>query len=142
MELISVRVVLFGLLLCLVSTEVTFWEFIAEEDVDDVNSTLSSLSFLLTSTELKEEKQLLEDSSVILINEVTESIREELFEAQINQVSNMISEHTVPLYNILDQLRNIENESTRTERKLKVVDIFIGRNDSDQRINEIIESYY
>lgn len=137
MKTILVHIVLIAIFLRLGSAELSFFEFVAEEYDNVVNS---SHSYLMTSTELRREKELLQTTSNILINEVSEAIKEELVEAQLEKVSNMISEHTVPLYNVLDQMKSFESDLT--EKRLKIVDIFIPKNNSIQTINEIIESFY
>lgn len=125
--------------LSLITAELSFFEYISEEIIDMDNSTLS---YTMTSTELIQEKELLEITSNILIDEVTAHVKEELADAQLKKLSDIIYEHTLPLYNVLDQLRNVERELTTPKRKIKVVDIFVPRNDSDERIYEIIESLY
>lgn len=93
----------------------------------------------MSTTQIKEEKQLLEQSSAIIVNEITSELHDDLIEANMNQISDIISDHTVDLFNTLHILKSNEDEKLR---KLKIHDIFVWSNDSTDKINEIIESYY
>lgn len=97
----------------------------------------------MSTSQIHEEKQLLEESSELIVNEITRELRDDLIEANMNQISEIISDRTVELFNVLHAIRNHEEDEKKLKDwKLNVNDIFIWNNDSVDKINELIESYY
>lgn len=109
--------------------------FFEEED--------NSMKLLKMSTStIQDEKKLLEESSELIVNEITNELREDLIEANAIKISEIISDRTVELFNVLHLLKSHEDEKNVQGRRFNVDDIFVWSNDSTNKINEIIDSYY
>lgn len=143
-------------------------------DDDEYNATSLDLH-KMSSTELKQEQELLQESSIIVVEEINTILRgitgsvvtvddvefpqnhdsnqlEEFYssdendendiddEVEIDPLMEIISEHTVQLYNVLGLIKNAENETR--EKKMRVIDIFVWSNVSDVKIKDILVSYY
>lgn len=110
-------------------------------DYEDDNSTSTLKLLQLSSTEIKREKELLEESSEIIVEKITSLMSDELIEANLNRLSEIISDHTVDVFNVLQQVESFEAESSQATR-LSLHDIFIWSNISYEKLSEIIEDYY
>lgn len=124
-----------------------FWddEFDDEQEFlfdDDENSTSLLNLVHMSSTELKLEKELLEESSGVIVDEVNYLMSEDSSSTEVEDYLNqIISDHTIQLYNVLSQI-NHSQEPGEGERRLNFKDIFIWSNVSNERIKEILEDYY
>lgn len=144
------------------------WMFDYDYDNEDNSTSLKLLH--LSSTEIKSEKELLEESSQMILDEVNnlmlDAVNDDmvsLFDSQeaaendfiddmfVNTedpvaeysqelLDEIISEHTVQLFNVLSQIKKFHEKSN--ERKLLIYDIFMWSNVSDEKINELLENYY
>lgn len=129
----------------------------------------------MSSTELKQEHELLQESSSIVVGEINTILQaitgsvvtiddvefsqnhdpnqlEEFYptdendendsddEVEIDPLMEIISEHTVQLFNVLGLIKHAEKEPR--ERKMRVIDIFMWSNVSDEKIKDILVSYY
>lgn len=148
-EPISVKVFLFALLIPVVSTQIwdlLMWPEEEDEEIyfdeyEDYNST--DLKILqLSSSDFQNEQDLLEECSEVIVEEVTSLMSDELIERNMKQVQEIITEQTVQLFNVLEQIYNYEDESVEGERKFIFSDIFIWSNVSSERISEILDDYY
>lgn len=148
-EPISVKVFLFALLIPVVSTQIwdlLMWPEEEDEEIyfdeyEDYNST--DLKILqLSSSDFQNEQDLLEECSEVIVEEVTSLMSDELIERNMKQVQEIITEQTVQLFNVLEQIYNYEDESVEDERKFIFSDIFIWSNVSSERISEILDDYY
>lgn len=113
---------------------------------DDIDYNDTSLRLIqLSSADLLEEHNLLSESSEIIIDEIVSMVREDLIETHANHINQIISEHSLNLYNVLHQIRKHEHESGNI-RKLRFHDINIWSNESESKINELFGdeegSYY
>lgn len=95
----------------------------------------------MSFTELKEEQDLLSESSEMIIDEIMNNVREDLIEKHAIYLNEIISEHTVQLFNVLHLIRKHEYEAVY-KRKLSFNDIHIWSNESESRINEIFDDNY
>lgn len=148
-EPIRVKVFLFALLIPVVSTQIwdlLMWPEEEDEEIyfdeyEDYNST--DLKILqLSSSDFQNEQDLLEECSEVIVEEVTSLMSDELIERNMKQVQEIITEQTVQLFNVLEQIYNYEDESVEDERKFIFSDIFIWSNVSSERISEILDDYY
>ena len=96
----------------------------------------------MSLSDIENEKRLLQKSSLILVNTVTSELRDELIETNMHSISDIISDHTVDVFNALQILEKLEEEKLPSVRIKKNIDIFLWNNNSIDRINEIIESFY
>jgi hypothetical protein len=115
-----------------------------EEDSDEMweleDEEYSEKLIKMSLSSIEDEKRLLQESSDLIIDTIYSEIHNDLIEENMNQISEIISDHTVDLYNILHVLESQREDEKRP--KLKVSDIFLWSNDSSNRINEIIASFY
>lgn len=126
-----------------------FWPEEEEEEGDDEfwldeeyeNSTSYLKLVTLRSSDLWDEKELLEESSEIIIDEVSDSLDDDVIETHTSSLNEIISEHTIQLFNVLQLIRSHEAEETITW-KFNFNDIFVWSNESDDKIKEILEEYY
>jgi hypothetical protein len=148
-----VKVIIFCTLISLTSSQfwdVSLWgdedERNDDESSEENNSELwiemeneeSSMKLIkMSSTQIKEEKDLLEHSSEMIVNEIANELHDDLIEANMHQISEIISERTVELFNVLHAIKSHDEKQLNN-----INDIFIWNNDSTDKINEIIESYY
>ncbi|CRK90397.1 CLUMA_CG004072, isoform A [Clunio marinus] len=117
-------------------------ELLFGEEQEDNDFNITSLNTLkLSSTQIKREKALLEESSELLFDEFSELLSEEDLEENIHSLSEIISEHTIDLFSVLDIIRNHEDDSLNN-KKLRIHDIFFGQNVTELLLNEVIESFY
>jgi hypothetical protein len=114
-------------------------EFLDEDYVDE-NSTIILKLIKMSSSDILDEKALLGESSEVLINEIYQSINDDLIDRNHERINEIISEHTVALYNVLHSLKSYENDLAN-KRKIIFHDIYILSNDTD-KINNVIESFY
>lgn len=111
------------------------------DDDDDENTTSILKLVHLNSADLQNEKELLEESSDIIIDEVSALMGNDLDDKSSSQLNEIISEHTVQLFNVISQIK-FESEESSIEKKLSFNDIFIWSNESDDKIKDILDDYY
>ena len=111
------------------------------DEENDENSTSVLKLVNLNSADILNEKELLEESSSIIIDEVHELFDNELDETNDNHLNEIITEHTVKLFNVISQIKSAKDESSK-EIKINFNDIFIWSNESDVKIKELLEEYY
>lgn len=111
------------------------------EDDYDENYTSQLKLIQMSSTQLKEEQDLLDESTEIIIDEILSVIRDDLIEKYSYYVNDIISEHTVQLFNVLHQIQRYEDEPFDGE-KFVFNDIYIWSNESEFKIKEILDDYY
>lgn len=110
---------------------------------DDIDYNDTSLRILqLSSTELQEEQELLTESSEIIIDELMMLVKEDLIELHTNYINEIISEHTINLFNVLHQIRKREHESDDIGKLRSFNDIFIWSNESESVINDLFGDNY
>lgn len=109
---------------------------------DDENSTSLLNLVHMSSTELKLEKELLEESSEMIVDEVSNLMSEDSSSTEEEDYLNqIIADHTIQLYNVLSQIKHSQ-EPRGGERRFNFKDIFIWSNVSNERIKDILEDYY
>jgi hypothetical protein len=106
---------------------------VVDEDQDKV--------IKMSLSDIEDEKRLLQESSDIIMDVINSEVDEDMLEAYMSVISELISDHTVDLYNILHVSENLKEDETRS-LKFNIIDIFLPVNDSVSRLNEIIESFY
>lgn len=111
-------------------------EILIYEDEDNYQKLIR-----LSSSDIKTEKRLLQETSDLIIETIYSEVDEVVINDNIDRISEIISEHTVELYNILHVLET-QKEEDRHKSKLKVADIFLWNNDSTNRVNDLIDSFY
>lgn len=111
-----------------------------EGDNDEDNTSILKLVHMY-SVDIKNEKDLLAESSDMIIDEVNALMGDELSDTSNMQLNEIISDHTVQLFNVISQIRSEEEESS-AEKKLNFNDISIWSNESDYKIKEILDDYY
>lgn len=119
-------------------------ELIFEDEYDE-NSTFELKIVKYSSARILNEKQLLEESSDLIVNEFSDLMEDE--DEPQNDLTNsyfneLISEKTVQLYNVVSQIQYYNEETSSDVRKLYFDDIFLYSNDSNEKIKEILEEYY
>lgn len=110
-----------------------FW---FEEEYENTSKVIK-----MSSTQILQEKELLEESSEIIVNEITRELRDDLIDANMARIQDIIGDHTIELFNVLDTIDRSAEDFPK-ERKLNFHDIFISNNNSDERLNEIINAFY
>lgn len=137
-------------------------------DYDDGNDTSLEIH-KFSSSDIKNEQEILEKSSQIVIDEISLHVKamtgsdleikfiqdqvenqiDENFEDDENDddeeeildpLSMLISDNTVEVYNALHMIKNFETE-TRGKR-LRIFDIFLWSNVSNEKIKDVLEEYY
>lgn len=113
------------------------------DDDNDENSTSILKLVHLKTADILNEKDWLEESSDIIIDEVSALMENDLDSSNTinNHLSEIISEHTVQLYNVISQI-NSEKEESSSDTRLSFNDIFIWSNESEDKIKDILEDYY
>lgn len=122
------------------------WSEDPEEEVmfesDEENSTFELTMVKYSSTKIKQEKQLLEESSAFIVNEINDLMADEAEMVNADHLDEVITEQTVQLFNVVSEVQYYNEETSGDVKKLYFDDIFLWSNDSDEKINEILEEYY
>lgn len=111
-----------------------------DEDYDENSTSVLKLVHYSTS-EIQNEKEMLDESSDIIIDEINSMIDIDFVEEPNDLLNEIISEHTLQLYNVISLIKSADDETSH-EKKFSFNDIFIWSNESDDKIKDILEDYY
>lgn len=140
-------------------------------DYEDYNAT-SLMMHKMSSSVIRDEYEVLEESSQLVAGELNSLLQDavggdvtiddvefkrthesdwtesepifvtdeydEVIEVKSDPLDEILSEHTIQLFNVISQLRGIED----SEKKLRIFDIFIWNNVSEDEINDVVDKYY
>lgn len=111
-------------------------------DEGDDNSTFELKIVKYSSARIKKEKELLEESSALIVNEISDLMEDETELTNAPYLNEVITEQTVQLYNVVSQVQYYNEETSGDVKKLYFDDIFLWSNDSNDKIQDILEDYY
>lgn len=127
------------------------WPDESEEDEDPMwdlyeYDNASEVLITLKSSDIRDDRRILDQSSSIILEQVDILLLNEDGEDEDvysnDYLDEQISDHTVQLYNVLQQSHRYLEENSPNSRKLRFSDILIWSNISEEIINDIIEEYY
>lgn len=140
-------------------------------DYEDYNAT-SLMMHKMSSSVIRDEFEVLEESSQIVAGELNSLLQDavggdvtiddvefkrtqesdwaesdpifvtdendEVIEVKSDPLDEILTEHTIRLFNVISQLKGIDG----SEKKLRIFDIFIWNNVSEDEINDVVDKYY